>query len=938
MTRAPEASSLFTAKLSPPRLRAPSVRADQLEQVAHARDVKLLLVQAPAGFGKTTLVAAAAETLGWQSVWYRLDALDAEPRAFLHSLACAVRRRLPGFGEALLEELGEPEQARVQESAAAFVRELQHVTREDLFLVLDDYEALGEAAPLDALFAALLGLLPPHVHMVILSRRRPTFELAKPALDGELGEISHAVLRFDGAQVAAVVRRQSSIVPTQAAVEQLLQLTEGWAAGVVLAVNALRWMDPDLMEEALAGRDFERELFPYLAEQVFARQSRELQEFLRSTCYLEALTADLAMAVTGSTRTEDLLEQLTAGEVFTFADTSGVHRYHSLFRRFLQARQLREEGRDACTALRRHTAAALAAHGLLAASVELYLTLDEPQSLLMLLREHGHGLLEQCSEAQLARTIAVLGQAESRGWAALVDGHRLLQSGSPAAARRRLSAALQSLDGDPAGRYLALRELGHLCYATGALDEAVTHARAALTLAEPEHEAECLTALALTFSGACRWTELDEALAAFEARGPAAPRLTATMAALKVNRAYGMGDLRAALAAAEEALPAVLRHASRLTAVCFVNSLAVLNCLAGRYEKASLLLSQAQAECAAHGLTKPIVELELTQATMLAQEGRLEEALAVFAEAEAAPRPAADAMLLVELHLRRAAALRRAGRLDEAASCYAQALRLADHLAPYDRLNAQLGLTFTDQLRGGLGGGAEQLRPLGEEAARLQLHFHEAEASFFLAVLTVSHGSGQECAVGAACAELVRLGQLDFLGQELATYPAAALALLAAGLDEETLAAALCALAPQPGGPALLASLAATGERPGRFIVEVAGRCLSAAQRLTLLTELLRRVEGRVRESAIRLLAPDGCAGRLFPELTPREEEVLSLLAQGCSNREIAERLSLEVATVKSHVHRVLTTTQARGRLAAALLYQERAAAESGRHASDGAA
>ena len=87
----------LAAKLGPPRLQAPSIRADQLAAVAAAAHVRLLLVRAPAGYGKTTLVAAAAAELGWQCVWYRLDALDADPQAFLAALGGPLSERLLGF-------------------------------------------------------------------------------------------------------------------------------------------------------------------------------------------------------------------------------------------------------------------------------------------------------------------------------------------------------------------------------------------------------------------------------------------------------------------------------------------------------------------------------------------------------------------------------------------------------------------------------------------------------------------------------------------------------------------------------------------------------------------------------------------------------------------------------------------------------------------------
>ena len=126
MTYGGDSSPLFAAKISPPRLRSPSVRADQLAKVAQAREAKLLLVRAPAGYGKTTLVAAAIKNLAWQHVWYRLDSLDADPRAFLCSIARALRQRWPSFGEVLLERVaGSEGRPPVSELVVMLVRKLE---------------------------------------------------------------------------------------------------------------------------------------------------------------------------------------------------------------------------------------------------------------------------------------------------------------------------------------------------------------------------------------------------------------------------------------------------------------------------------------------------------------------------------------------------------------------------------------------------------------------------------------------------------------------------------------------------------------------------------------------------------------------------------------------------------------------------------------------
>jgi DNA-binding NarL/FixJ family response regulator len=148
-------------------------------------------------------------------------------------------------------------------------------------------------------------------------------------------------------------------------------------------------------------------------------------------------------------------------------------------------------------------------------------------------------------------------------------------------------------------------------------------------------------------------------------------------------------------------------------------------------------------------------------------------------------------------------------------------------------------------------------------------------------------------------------------------------------MDEGALSDVLAAVALQPGGPALLAALAAINDRAGLAIVDAARR-LSFNQRGELLSGLRRHRSKRVRDQARRTLLA-GSEGRLFPELTPREEEVLGALAEGSTNQEIATELAITLATAKTYVHRILSKMEVNGRLAAAVLYQQRAASSSER-------
>jgi DNA-binding NarL/FixJ family response regulator len=198
------------------------------------------------------------------------------------------------------------------------------------------------------------------------------------------------------------------------------------------------------------------------------------------------------------------------------------------------------------------------------------------------------------------------------------------------------------------------------------------------------------------------------------------------------------------------------------------------------------------------------------------------------------------------------------------------------------------------------------------------------KAGFFAGALELRAGDDGSAELGRACSELLALGQLDFLGQELAAAPDVAAQLAAAGATEDELRELLRVSALQVGGPALVASLAGQDARLLALSISLARTDLPEREASELLQALRRHRSREVRDRARRVDLGPGAPARLFLELTDREEEVLALLAEGCSNAEIARRLVLTIGTVKTHVHRILTKTETHGRLAAAVLYRKR--------------
>ena len=521
---------------------------------------------------------------------------------------------------------------------------------EDLYLVLDDYEVLAGDLVFDEVLAALLSYLPPLLHVVLLSRSRPGFPTARLAMDGGLAQLGFDELRLDQAQVAAVAGERSGRRPTPAEVEELLGLTEGWAAGVVLAARTAEAPEP---------------IHAYLAEEVYGRLAPEAQDFLRRSSCLGSMTPALAESVTGVHDAGSLLASLEAEGAFTFAGpVPGSYRCHPLLRSFLRAQVTAEGGQEALGALQERSARALAAHGRAPEAARLYLEAGDAGATVELLRGEGYDLLRRCEQNLLSPWVDVLRAAGEgfSGWAALLDGHRLSVAGHLADSRRELDAGLAALGHDPVGRNLCLRALTYSCYMQGSTDEAISYARRALEASSERDVPESLFALAQLLSLVGRWRELDEVEARLAAcAGASAKERRADITLLAVHRGYTSGDVRAALVRGEAELAFVLESASRLSAANFLLGLAGFNLFACRYSRAAHLLDRLRPEIDALGPHLVGLQAGVVRAMSLAQQGRLRECLMLLDALDAEPLAQSSPDMLFNLAFVGAVALRRAG-------------------------------------------------------------------------------------------------------------------------------------------------------------------------------------------------------------------------------------------------------------------------------------
>jgi LuxR family maltose regulon positive regulatory protein len=340
---------LLETKLYVPKPRHDLVPRPRLSgQLDRGAASKLMLVSAPAGFGKTTLLtewlaAGPAGPAGQLLVaWLSLDRGDSDPASFWAYVIAALRTVAPGVGESALAQLHALQRPPIETVLTALLNELAAVTA-DIVLVLDDYHAVDAHEVQDGM-AFLLGHLPPRLHVVIASRADPALPLARLRARGELVEIRAAELRFTPDEAAAYFNGMMGLRLAAQDVAALEGRTEGWIAALQLAALSMQGRaDIAGFIAGFAGDD--RYVVDYLFEEVLQRQPDDVQTFLLQTSILDGLSGPLCDAVTGRGGGKAMLEALDRGNLFLVPldDRRQWYRYHHLFADVLRARLLDEQ-------------------------------------------------------------------------------------------------------------------------------------------------------------------------------------------------------------------------------------------------------------------------------------------------------------------------------------------------------------------------------------------------------------------------------------------------------------------------------------------------------------------------------------------------------------------------------------------------------------------
>jgi len=314
---------------------------------------KLTLISAPAGFGKTTLVsewvdhlrldAAKENQIENRVAWLSLDESDNDPTRFLTYFVAALQtleaRQEPAgnIGQGALSALQSPQPPPIEGILTALINEIAAVP-DRIILVLDDYHLI-EAQPIHDALTFLLRRLPPHMHLVIATRDDPHLPLARLRARGQLTELRATDLRFASSEAAEFLNQVMSLDLSAEDIAALETRTEGWIAGLQLAAISMQGRKDvtGFIQSFTGSHHF---VLDYLVEEVLEQQSEGIQDFLLRTSVLDRMTSSLCDAVTGQDNGRATLEMLERANLFIVPLDTERHwyRYHHLFADLLRQR------------------------------------------------------------------------------------------------------------------------------------------------------------------------------------------------------------------------------------------------------------------------------------------------------------------------------------------------------------------------------------------------------------------------------------------------------------------------------------------------------------------------------------------------------------------------------------------------------------------------
>ncbi|HVS20241.1 MAG TPA: tetratricopeptide repeat protein, partial [Pyrinomonadaceae bacterium] len=512
-------------KLLPPRPAPEILARPRLIERLHANlALPVTLVTANAGSGKTTLVADFLRKQERPYVWYQLDHTDADPAVFLGYLAHGIQQQVSNFGDtmfAYLQQTGELAQ-RPERAVDVLLNEILERVEQQLIIVLDDYHHLGAETPVHAVVDRLIAYLPDVIHVIIISRDIPPLTLARLRSQDSLSIIDRADLLFTDEETQELFRRVFGLALTPEQLREYGERTHGWITALQLVRQVAQRQASGKHEHApdplAVLHQSERDIFEYFAEEVFAAEPPEIQQYLARIALLDPIEVETCARLYPQARSSVALPALVRGNVFmtVASDARGEeYRLHPLFQSFLRRRLRAEIGLAGVAAEHSRCAEYFLERGAWEQAVRHLLDAEDFDHAAQITAEHGTAWIASSKLASLAALAEALPaaalEAHPRALAHRAEVARL--RGEFDAAQnlfRRAAAALRD-QGDQEGEAEALHSLATIARRRGDYDSAFNYLDRAveLTAATSLVRTKCGNTRGLCLVSMSEWTAAE---------------------------------------------------------------------------------------------------------------------------------------------------------------------------------------------------------------------------------------------------------------------------------------------------------------------------------------------------------------------------------------------------------------------------------------------
>jgi tetratricopeptide (TPR) repeat protein len=447
------------AKISRPRIRGVLPRERLFRLLDEARQYPVTWISAPAGSGKTTLIAGYLEDNKAPCLWYQVDEGDADIATFYSYLGMAAKKaapqkrtHLPLFTSEYLQGLST--------FTLRYFEKLFRRLKPPSILVLDNYHTVPDDSNFHDVIKNGISTIPDGNNVIVISRHDPPPALSGLRANGLVKILGWNDLRLTLEETTGIIPLKAREIRSEEVIGQLHLAADGWVAGLVLMLESMkRGVEPHLF-----GRMAPEEIIDYFGNEFFNKTDKEIQDFLLRTAFLPKITVKAAEQLTSLSNAGSILSTLSRKNYFTERHyaTEPVYQYHPLYRDFLLIRAREKFSQDTLLPLLRRAARLLEEGGQTEAAVSLFREAGDWDEIVRLIINHAPSMVEQGRSKPLEEWLDFLPKAvlEGHSWLLYWKGVCFTPA-NPSSGRPFLEKALKKFkkQKDDPGFFLSWSEL-----------------------------------------------------------------------------------------------------------------------------------------------------------------------------------------------------------------------------------------------------------------------------------------------------------------------------------------------------------------------------------------------------------------------------------------------------------------------------------------------